>query len=99
MHEPSSVCFGKGPADLNQDRDHARWGLGAREYDQLVQRQPVDVFHGVIKDAAFGAPEVVDLNRTRVRQLAGELRLSLELQQAVFAGAVRSDQLDGGGPA
>ena len=98
VNQPAGMGFGQRAAQLPQQVHHAPLGQGAVFTHQVVEGDPFQVFHRVIKDALGRAAIVVHGNRVRMVQLAGELHLALEAGDRVGAHLLRIEQLDGGRP-
>ena len=78
MDQPPPVRFAQRAAYLHQDVNDVPLGLRPVQTNQLLQVHPFQQLHGIVKDPLGRAAVIVNGNRVRVIQLAGQRHLALE---------------------
>ncbi len=96
MDEPREVRFAKGLGGLSQDANDAARVLGAVDLHEVLQVDPLEVFHGVVEDAVRSATEVVDGDRVGVGEATRLHHLPLEAANRGFPGFLGRQELDRG---
>ena len=83
------VGLGQRAASLLQNFDHAALGLRPVPLDQVLQVDPFEVFHRVVKNPLGRAAVIVDGDGIGVVQPAGQFHFALEAGQGLLVASSR----------
>ena len=88
VNQPQIMRLGQRIADLHEDMNDPAFRQMTATRRQVMEIEAAQIFHGIIENAVGRVAVIIDLNRVRMRELAGQADFALEACNGGRIGAV-----------